>query len=621
MPHPIVQSSHSAAASVAHDTVPLRLTVARGQLGLELYRPLTFAPLQLAALSIALPNLRYPLDLSGGVQQFRHRRGVLQQLRLQTSCETVGGFLGQRWPEPLGQLEHVPQVWLGNAGIGVGLCGERGALAFDLLWAPDRADARIVVDNARATAGLGVPLALAIQWMQSVLGAHAQRSGRVFTVADLAAVVSRLTLPAVGVRVPQVRQATLSALRHEGDTLSVVADPSLPSLLLSEHTLLRLELSTLARAGDDALATGDLDAARAAYLLALERAPQQPEICCLLAEIDVAVGGREEAALGLLTQTVPLLAAGTVAGELLAVRGDLPQAREVFSRTIAREPYAPLAASWALRLARLEPGAHEQSESLDRAVALAPAVRAVREARLAVRAARGDMQGVWADAEHLEAAAHGARARHDCLYRAGQALLEGGWVKEAGRMFERALRYAPDDPAASAGLARALLASGQLRRALALLQRAVALAERSDQIDPALLLALAKVLADEVGDLPQAVARVRQVPSGGAGTHEARALEAEWLVRLGDLAGASLAYARLRQAAELSVPANPESVARGLVQASRFEANGDLHAAERHLAAALRLMPRDPQIQVEYREVATRLAAERRALRRGETEV
>lgn len=621
MPPPISQSSRGAAAPEAFDTVPLRLTVARGQLGLELYRPLNLAPLQLSVLSIALPNLRYPLDLSGGVQQFRHRRGVLQQLRLQTSLEALGVFLGQRWPQPLGEPEHAPLVWLGGAGLGVGLHGERGALAFDLLWAPDRADARIIVDNARATAGLGVPLALAIQLMQAVLGEHAHRNGRVFTVADLATVVSRATLPGVGARVPQVRQATLSTLRHEGDTLSVVADSSLPSLSLSEHTLRRLELSALTRVGDDALARGDLDAARDAYLFALERAPQQPEVCRLLAEIDLAVGGREEAALGLLTQSVPLFAAGPVAGELLAARGDLPQAREVFSEAIAHEPYAPLAASWALRLARLEPGAHERFESLDRAVALAPTLRVAREARLAARAARGDIQGVWADAEHLEAAARGARARHECLCRAGQALLGSGWVKEAGRMFERALRYAPDDPAASAGLAQALLASGQLRRALALLQRAVALAERSDRIDPALLMALAKVLADEIGDLPQAVARVRQVPSGSAGTHEARKMEAEWLVRLGDLAGASLAYARLRQAAELTPPENAESVARALAQASRFEASSDLHAAERHLAVALQLLPRDPQIQVEYREVAVRLAAERRALRREEPEV
>jgi hypothetical protein len=98
-------------------------------------------------------------------------------------------------------------------------------------------------------------------------------------------------------------------------------------------------------------------------------------------------------------------------------------------------------------------------------------------------------------------------------------------------------------------------------------------------------------------------------------------MEAEWLVRLGDLAGASLAYARLRQAAELTPPENAESVARALAQASRFEASSDLHAAERHLAVALRLLPRDPQIQVEYREVAARLAAERRALRREEPEV
>ncbi|HEY3252644.1 MAG TPA: hypothetical protein VGJ91_01805, partial [Polyangiaceae bacterium] len=59
--------------------VPLRLTVTRGVLGMELYEPIVLGPIDVTRLSITLPNLKFPLDLSGGVPHFRHRRGELEQ--------------------------------------------------------------------------------------------------------------------------------------------------------------------------------------------------------------------------------------------------------------------------------------------------------------------------------------------------------------------------------------------------------------------------------------------------------------------------------------------------------------------------------------------------------------
>ena len=57
--------------------VPLRLAVSRGALGLETYAPLELGPLSVERLDLALPNLKFPVDLSGGVKLFRHRRGRL----------------------------------------------------------------------------------------------------------------------------------------------------------------------------------------------------------------------------------------------------------------------------------------------------------------------------------------------------------------------------------------------------------------------------------------------------------------------------------------------------------------------------------------------------------------
>ena len=69
--------SHDPAGTAEDEasTTPLRLTVARGALGLELDREIALGPLSVTALSLSLPGLRFPLDLSGGVHAFLHRRG------------------------------------------------------------------------------------------------------------------------------------------------------------------------------------------------------------------------------------------------------------------------------------------------------------------------------------------------------------------------------------------------------------------------------------------------------------------------------------------------------------------------------------------------------------------
>jgi hypothetical protein len=128
------------------------------------------------------------------------------------------------------------------------------------------------------------------------------------------------------------------------------------------------------------------------------------------------------------------------------------------------------------------------------------------------------------------------------------------------------------------------------------------------------LIDLARVLAEEIGDLPQAIARAREVTGASPEAALARALEASWRARLGDVAGASLAYARLRQQLELSPPARKEQAAEWLERAADFERDvqRDLPAAERHLAALLRLLPHDVSVQEAYRAVAVRLAAEER---------
>src|SRR5690606_23616598 len=142
--------------------------------------------------------------------------------------------------------------------------------------------------------------------------------------------------------------------------------------------------------------------------------------------------------------------------------------------------------------------------------------------------------------------------------------------------------------------------------------RAARLAE-ARQAPADVLIDLAKLLASHLRDLPQAIARVRQVRGDGPRRAEAVRWEAHWLASIGDLAGASLAYARLRERLAEQRPSDPNG-AEWLLEAGRFEREqlGGVLAAERHLSVALRMAPRSERVARAYREVAALAAGLRK---------
>jgi tetratricopeptide (TPR) repeat protein len=596
--------------------VPLRLTVSRGALGIELYKPVALGPLEVTELCWVLPGLRFPIDLSGGVPLFRNRRGDLERLCLRISETALVRWLGRRTKNVLGGLDRPVTLTLSPTGIGVGLLGKEGALAFDLFWAARDGQARFVVANARGVGLAGPALGYALRAVDSAFGRWSERQGRLLTVPRAAATIARNLLPGLGARVPGTERLRFGEFAVDGDTLTVEIDSSFPPLGTSDEVSRFSGLAELLREGDQALGAGDLDTARAAYLAALEEAPRHPEIALLVAEIDLSVGGRAEAALGMLVEALPATHAGRVGAELLASTGDLEAARVALAQAARSERFAPLGALLWLRSAELAPGSRERLEALDQAVARAPAFAEPRWQRLGARAGLGDLEGALADAQHLEAASSGGRARHAVLSRAGRLLFEQGFVRDAGKLFERALRYVPDDVDATYGLARALLDAGRGERAFALLERAAELGERTERVDPRVLIDLGRYFAEALHDLPQAIARVREVPSPTERGIEARALEARWRHELGDLIGASQAFARLREAIEAAPKPDP-GWATWLVQAARFErdVHQDFLAAERHLAMALRVAPRDRAVAEAYREAARALASRDRVIR------
>jgi tetratricopeptide (TPR) repeat protein len=612
--------------------VELRLAIGKDGLGIELGRPARVACIDVTEVLVVLPGVRFPLDVSGGVSRFRHRRGDLRRLGVE-----IGARALERWAAP--RLRGVvstksPSVWLAvrkdAATVGVASPEADVVLAFDVTLDTHEDDVSLTVTHARGAGLAGPATTLAIAALRAMLGDVATREGARFTIERVATRLARVLLPEAGARAPSATGIRWTMTSAAADAWLLVASQGLQADASEEATRAR-ESATITRDGDDARVAGDLARARAHDVAAMDRAPRHPALAARVAEIDALAGGRAEAALAVLHDAQPEPGAhqGPLAAELLAESGDTGGAIAAFARIGDTEP-VPALAAWSFeRAAALADDPHDALVWLDLAVGRAPAIARVRWARAARRLAAGRIDDALADVEHVEAMTDGARAKYGAWRRAGEAWRAAGLVSESAALFERALRYLPDDPEALAGLGAALVedagklgpsrtarAEQRATRGVALLSRAIDLAEaRGDDVS-AMTLDLARALEGALGDRPAAVARVRAVPNTAKDAIVARSLEARWRAGLGDTAGASLAWARARDLAstrfEGSSGRDPdaERAARFLREAAEFEqaTQGDLPAAQRHLAAALRLRPRDAEIERAYRDVCARLA-------------
>ncbi len=594
----------------------LRLAVSRGLLGIELDAPWNVGPLRVIELQAGLPGVRFPVDLTGGVARFRHRRGALSRLVLEIPVSELVAWAAPRLRGLFG--EAIPELVLApiEAGVLVGIRHGATALAFDAVLAPIDGALRILPERARGV-GLGAPpQVLAMRALGAIVGALGHAVGSAILIPNAAAQLAREVLPAAGARAPSAASMRWDVPVAELGRFVLEARDNAAPPELSDRSLRALELAELAGEADASAFAGDLDDARHRYLAVLERAPRHPEVSQRLAWIDAVTGGRAEGALSTLVDALPAVDTGALGGQLLAAVGDHDGARVALARGARAEPYGTLAAL--LWLAHAQLGDEERDvaslaerlDALDHAVARAPALDLVRWARLELRLDLADLRGAKADIDHLEAAARGADARHAVFRRAAAAFLARGLLVDSASLFERALRYAPDNVDAVIGLARSLRAAGRDRRALDLFARAVALAGRQNKPAHAAELELARALAELAGDRPAAVARVRAVPPGLPESFEARFLEGRWRAELGDLAGASLAFGRLRDAVDLAPDLDVDrrtAIAAMLVEAAAIEERerSDYHATQRLLGLALRLRPRDRAIAADFRRVAT----------------
>lgn len=607
----------------AASDVELRLSIGRDGVGVELGRPAPLLCATVTELCSSLPGARFPLDVSGGVSRFRHRRGLLERLTVELRCidardwiaPRLRGLIGPRTPE----VRLLVRPWGAAVGIADAADPEEPpqkpprVLAFDLTAHASGADVIVCLRRVR---GRGLPepaTTLAMAAVSSIFGALAKRRGSRFVLGALPAALAKALLPEAGARAPSADRVTIATITCATDTWILHAFAGAQNAPPHPEAVRASEAALLLEAVDDALYARDNDRARRLALDVLARAPGHPEACARIAEIDAHAGGRAEAALATLSSAVGDTAhLAHQRGALLAEIGDRIAARATLARAAESDDVPEMSAAAYVLAASLADDPNEALDWLDRAVGRDPGAAHVRWARAHRRLRFGRIEDAMADIEHLEALARGIAAKHALWRNAAKMFSSSGMGQRARMLFERALRYEPDEPEALLGLGRALteepgLEAHLARRGIALVSRALEM-PLDEETKAEALVVLARALAAHAQDRPAAIARVRDVPANARVALEARGLEGKWRAEIGDIAGASLAYARLRDLAEARAQASSAAIAM-LREAAEFErGQGNLPAAHAHLAAALRLAPRDPVVQAEYRAVAGLLA-------------
>jgi len=617
---------HSRAAT----DISLRLAIGREGVGLELDGPVRLACLQITELYTTFHAIRFPIDVSGGVARFRHRRGRLQRLGIELRARDL-----ERWAAPLlrGLVSAgTPELWtlIEPSKVTVCICAESDAdgerpfpvpaVAFDVHALMDE-DVVLVVSNARGVNLAAPATAIAIACVGAALGKAADRIGTTFILRRPAGHLARAIFPEGGARAPSVDEIRWAPVTVQDQTWILHATRDMTTSAPSDHAVRAQIIAAMLVEGDDALVEGNLDGARRSYLELLERAPRHGEIVRRIVEIDARVPGREEAALATLAEAAEPGISGAdegvqvdlLRGQLLIRTGALEDAGASFGHAADVE-VAPALASRACELAaEAARDPREAIRRLDRAVALAPLATSARWTRMNAQLALGNPQAAIVDVQQLEALARGSRAKHDVALRAGRAWQTAGLHSSARVFFERALRHAPDDPQALAGLGTALAQSGAAARGATLLARALDIAHERGETSASTALELARTLADGLGDLPTAIAHAAAISLDAAEAPIARGLEGRWRAKLGDLQGASLAYSRLCDAAAslsassgsaIALP-HAEEQARSITELLREaatlerEQRGDVRAAQRHLVVALQLRPQDSELRSE----------------------
>src|SRR5258708_28938683 len=230
------------AASAKDDAVALRLAIGRDGIGLELARPARFACVRVTDLAATLPGVRFPVDVSGGVARFRHRRGALTRLEIEVGARALERWAGPRLRGIVGaqtpEVSIVANRSMATVCVAAATHADDGSpataarppgiaplappaapvVAFDLHVLAEADDLVLVVSNARGIDLPGPATAIAMASVDALLGRSAERRGALFTLRRVAATIARALLPEAGARVPSTGAAVWCAIAAHGDT-------------------------------------------------------------------------------------------------------------------------------------------------------------------------------------------------------------------------------------------------------------------------------------------------------------------------------------------------------------------------------------------------------------------
>ena len=604
--------------------VELALALGAGRVGLTLGRPVGLGPIVVDEIDVALPGLGFPLDVSGGVAKFRHRRGELRRVRLAATWRALTEWCTVKLRDVVHQ--GTPRVRLSRARADADGPASRvtieiaeeprrsaknhvhsstwrapSVLVFEVAVASHDGDVRLTMTEARGS-GLGAPATrLALSAMHALTHGWLAPEGAVFRATDVAAAIASSLFPEAGARAPRagVMGSAELVLDDEGILLSFSEGRGFVG---GASAVRAAESARLSREVDEAATSDARLGDRAALLDALTVAPHHPELARRLVELD-ALADHAEAALATLREAEKAapMRMGDVPARLLDRAGDRAGAFARAVRDADREPSAILRATLRELAARLAGDPWTALRELDEATQDARAYGFAHRAALGQAITVGRLDEARAHAGMLEALAETHEEKSACLREIGELYVALGQPTEGIEPLERAVRYTPDDPSSLGGLGLALVHVGKASRGAMLLERAVALSTSSEDRARATL-ALARCLADPLGDLPAAAARARDVEAGTTASPEARLLEGRVRALASDLEGARLAFARLREEVRTTDHV-PLLVAAAAIERDRL---GDRAGALRTVRRGLAISPMDPALLELERSLAPR---------------
>lgn len=507
----------------------LKLSLRDGRVYLVLEDHALGRGVRVRALEVLVPGVEFPVDLSGGAARFQHHSSRLQSAVIEIDPPALALALSQALRGPV-------------QGVSLELSGGRLSLSARLADGPATArelrrllllpgrsgQLRVVgLEALRVGSWLGPPDAVFAALADAVERAPLPRAARLSAsdeeiAVDVVAPLLLALFPRAGWKLPQHAGVDVSRAYLSTDGKLVVVAGSEPDEVLlppEDPAFAEDSLRSFARAD----AAGFLSARR----------PTDPvrAFSELRAELD-ADGGPPLLLdrllfLGASVPSLHLDTADLIADELRLHPGS-PVALAVKSGLLAREGDQSSALSYLEEATASFHAAHRQIEAgmcllaAARAEVGLPRVERLEAALLVL----GD------DPEVLALLTQAlAELRSPALVGVGRRwakiaitdadriqahlvvadfLREGLDAIQAKREYERALRLAPDHPAALEGLAKSLLLQGDPRRAAAILERLVGIAERQGQRARAaeLSLLIADVWANL--DLPAAFSRVRR---------------------------------------------------------------------------------------------------------------